>query len=69
MTKLESKKGNVSKTLYLINKENYYPIRVKGESYVADNPEEYFFVDQRYYDIKFNLKVDDNMLFNTVNES
>lgn len=64
-TKLEYKKGNVSKTLYFIDKETYYPIRMKGENFSTDNPEQKFFIDQKYYDIKFNIEINEKEQFNT----
>lgn len=67
--RLEDKKGNVSKTLYYIDKETYYPIKMMGESYSTDNPKQKYFIDQRYYDIKFNLTINENVLFNTLQES
>ncbi len=68
-TKLEDKKGSVSKTIYYIDKETYYPIRMKGESYSIDNPEQKFFIDQKYFDIRFNTEFDENKQFNTSDES
>jgi len=68
-TKLENNEGSISKTLYFIDKETYYPIRIKGESYSTDNPKQKVFIEQRYYDIKFNLTVDEYIQFNTLNES
>ena len=67
--RLEDKKGNVSKTLYYIDNETYYPIKMRGESYSTDNPEQKFFIDQRYYGIKFNLIINENAEFNTSDES
>jgi hypothetical protein len=67
--RLEENKGNVSKTYYYIDKETYYPIKMRGESYSTDNPKQKFFIDQRYYDIKFNLAIDENVQFNTSSES
>ena len=68
-TKLEDKKGNVSKTIYWIDKDTYYPIKMKGESFSIDNPEQKFFIDQKYYDIKFNVDIDEEEQFNTSDES
>lgn len=65
---LEKNEGSISKTLYFIDKETNYPIRMKSESYSIDNPEEKMFIDQRYYDIKFNLNIEDNQ-FLTSDES
>ncbi len=65
---IKKNKGSISKSLYFIDKETNYPIRMKSESYSIDNPEEKMFIDQRYYDIKFNLKIEDNQ-FLTSDES
>jgi len=67
--RLEDRKGNVSKTLYYIDKETFYPVKMRGESYSTDNPKQKFFIDQRYYDIKFNLIINENIQFNTSHES
>ncbi len=40
-----------------------------GESYSADNREKKFFIYQMYYDIKYNLIIDENVQFNTSRES
>lgn len=68
-TKIENNEGSRSITLYFIDKERDYPIRIKGENFSVDNPEQKIFIDQRYYDIKFNLIIDANVQFNTSNES
>ena len=68
-TELEKNEGSISKTFYFIDKETNFPIRMKGESYSADNPEQKTFIDQRYYDIIFNLVIDEHVQFNTLNES
>lgn len=67
--KLENNQGSISNTLYYINKETFYLIGMKGENYSIDNPDKRIFIDQRYYDINFNLIIDDNVQFNTSNES
>ena len=66
--KLEDNIGIISKTLYLIDKKTYYPIRMEGESYSTKSPQQKMFMNQKYYDIKFNLKIEDNQ-FNTSHES
>ncbi len=66
---LEKNEGSISKNYYFIDKETNYPIRMVGESYSTDNPEQKIFIDQMYYDIKFNLIIDENVQFNTSNES
>lgn len=67
--KLENNEGSISNTLYYIDKEIFYPIGMRGESYSIDNAERKMFIDQRYYDIKFNLIIDDNVQFKISNES
>jgi hypothetical protein len=67
--KLEDNKGSVSKTIYCIDQETHYPIKMKAESYDANNPGQIFFIDQKYDDIKFNLNIDEDEQFNTSNES
>ena len=68
-TELEDDEGSISETLYFIDKEMYYPRRIKGESYSIDKPEQKVFIEQRYYDIEFNLIIDEHDQFNTTNES
>lgn len=63
--KLKDKKGNVSIIKIFIDKANYYPIRMIMENYSNDNPEQIFFTDQTYYDLKFNLEIDTLREFNT----
>jgi len=67
--KLEDNKGSVSSTIYCIDKKTYYPIRMRGEFYSIDNQESKAFIDQRYYDIKFNLAIDEDVQFNTTDKS
>jgi hypothetical protein len=38
---------------------------MKGEFYSVDNPTQVVFIDQTYYDIIFNLEMDEDELFNT----
>ena len=68
-TKLEEDEGSVSKTLYFIDKETYYPISMIGEYYSVENPEQKYFIDQKYYDIHFNINIDENAQFNTSEKS
>ena len=49
--------------------ESAEALRIKGVNYSTDNPKQKIFIDQRYYDIKFNLKIDENARFNTSDES
>lgn len=68
-TKLEENKGSISETTYFINKGTNYPIKMKALFYSTDDPEQKVFIDQTYYDIKFNLKLDELNQFSTTNES
>lgn len=67
--KLENNEGSITSTLYCIDKESYYPLRMKTENYSTENPDHKVFIDQNYYDIKFNFSIDENLRFNTSMES
>ncbi|MGQ8336636.1 hypothetical protein ACUNWD_08805 [Sunxiuqinia sp. A32] len=66
--KLIDVENNGSVILLNIDKSDYYPIRVRMEDYKIDNPKERFFIDQLYFDLKFNFKIDDKKQFNTSDE-
>jgi hypothetical protein len=68
-TKLEDSEGSTSRTLFIIDQQNYYPLRMYAENYSTVDPEQKFFIDQTYYDIKFNIEIDDNIQFITSDES
>jgi len=42
---------------------------MKGENYSTKNPEQSIFIDQIYYDIKFNQIIDEEVQFNTSDNS
>ncbi|MEZ5148023.1 MAG: hypothetical protein R2759_13425 [Bacteroidales bacterium] len=42
---------------------------MKGVFYSTDHPEQKIFIDQTYYDIKFNLNINEEEQFNTSDES
>ncbi|MCB2201147.1 hypothetical protein KQH26_00110 [bacterium] len=67
--KLEDNSGSISKTIYFIDMQTNYPIKVKGEFYTTENPQQKTFIDQAYYDIKFNLAIDEHIEFNTADKS
>jgi hypothetical protein len=67
--KLKDKDGNISLTILFISKLNYYPVRMRLENYSINNPEKTFFTDQTYYDLKFNVKIDTAVRFNTSSDS
>ena len=66
---LQDNKGSISKTLYFIDKKSNYPIGVKSEFYSTEILQQKTFMDQKYYDIKFNLTIDEHVQFNTTNKS
>ncbi len=68
-TDLEESEGSISKTLYFIDKDTFYPIGMKSEFYSRDNQRQKIFIDQRYYAFRFNLNVDENTLLNTSTEA
>jgi len=68
-TNLEDDRGSISETTYFIDKETNYPIKMKGEFYSTDNPEQKVFIYQTYYDIKFNIDINEDERFNTTIES
>ena len=67
--KLEESKGSFSKTVYFIDKQTYCPIRIYQENYSKDDPGQKFYLDQIYYDIQYNLKIDEAVQFDTWPES
>jgi len=67
-TKLEDNEGKVSKTIYIIDKQTYYPLNVKGENFSTKDPKQVYFMDQTYYDIQFNIEIDHPIQFNTSDE-
>lgn len=68
-TRVEDSNGSISKTCYFIDKKTFYPIGMSGENYSTDNPGQKIFIDQKYYDLKFNLEIDEAEQFNTSDES
>jgi hypothetical protein len=68
-TKLEDDAGSIYEVLYFIDKKTNYPIKLRGERYSIGNPQQKIFIEQRYYDIKFNLIIDEDVQFNTSYES
>lgn len=64
-TELIDSEGSVSTTFLYINKLNYFTLGVRFETYSTDNPENIYFTDQTYYDLKFNFDMDTVKLFNT----
>lgn len=67
--KLEESDGSISQTKYFIDKKTNYPIKFKAEFYTVDNPKQKSFIDQTYYDIKFNLDINEAEQFNVTGKS
>lgn len=67
--KLEDNKGSISINKYFIDKETNYPLGISGELYSTDSSEQKMFIDQTYYDIKFNMEIIDDEQFNTFDKS
>ena len=67
--KLKNNRGSISKTIYFIDKKSNYPIRMKSDFYSTENTQQKTFIDQKYYDIKFNLPIDEHVQFNTTDKS
>lgn len=63
--KLIDMEGNVPIIILNIDKSNYFPIRVRLENYELKNPATRFFIDQLYFDLKYNFKINDKERFNT----
>jgi hypothetical protein len=62
---LSDSPGNISNSLFFIDKETYYPAGIKGENYTVDSPEKRYFIYQKYFDIDFNPSLNEDTLFNT----
>jgi len=54
----------VETMILFIDKQNFYPQRMRLEVYFVDNPDNIYFVDNTFYNLKFNLELNDS-LFNT----
>jgi len=65
--KLDSAKGVVICNKYFIGQSNFYPIGMHQVSYNKGEPEKKYFLNQYYYDIKFNLPIEEEQ-FNTSDE-
>lgn len=59
--------NRVETMILFIDKENFYPQRIRMEVYFIDNPDIVYFTDNTFYNIEFNPKLDEN-LFDTSNE-
>ncbi len=68
-TKLVDAPGAVSRTVYIIDRQTYYPLGMKAVNHDLSNPDQRFFIDQTYYDIQFNIEIDDKAQFNTSTDS
>ena len=62
--KFEIDTNRVETMILFIDKLSYYPQRIRMEVYFIDNPDNVYFADNAFYNIKFNLELNDS-LFNT----
>lgn len=62
--KFEIDTNRVETMILFIDKLSYYPQRIRMEVYFIDNPDNVYFTDNSFYNIKFNLELNDS-LFNT----
>lgn len=62
--KFENDTNRVETMILFIDKLSYYPQRLRMEVYFIDNPDNVYFTDNTFYNIKFNLELNDS-LFNT----
>ncbi len=64
-TSLEAYEGLITDTRYYINKETYYPLGVKAETYLSTDPRNKTFIEQHYYDLLFNDPIKEELQYNT----
>lgn len=62
--KFENDTNRVETMILYIDKLNYYPRRIRMEVYFIDEPDHIYFTDNTFFNLKFNLKLNDS-LFNT----
>lgn len=56
--------GIVETSYFYINKNNYFPIKLRFELYDKDDPEKIYFTDHQFFDIIFNLEINDKIFSN-----
>ncbi len=59
--------NRVETMILFIDKESFYPQRMRMEVYFYDNPDDVYYVDNTFLNLKFNVKFSDS-LFNTSDE-
>lgn len=62
--KFETDTNRVETMILFIDKLSYFPQRIRMEVYFIDNHDNVYFTDNTFYNIKFNLELNDS-LFNT----
>ena len=53
--------SRVETMILFIDKLNFYPQRIRMEVYFFDNPDNVYFTDNTFYNIKFNLELNDSL--------
>lgn len=56
--------GYIGTSYFYINKQNYYPIKIRLELYEKDKPEKVFFTDHQFYNIIFNPDIKEEVFSN-----
>lgn len=59
--------NRVETMILFIDKLSYYPQRIRMEVYFMDNPDNVYFTDNTFYNLKFNPELNDS-LFNTLDQ-
>lgn len=62
---LEDSQGNVSTMIICMDALTHIPVRMRSWDFSVENPEEISFIDQTYYDVQVNIRLDEKALFNT----
>ena len=65
--KFENDTNRMETMILFIDKLNYYPLRIRMEVYFIDNPDDIYFTENTFKNIKFNPDLNEN-LFNTSEE-
>lgn len=68
MSELQDAPGNVSILTLFIDNNTNYPIQVNMDNFSKDQPQQRFFTHQRYFDLQFNVSIEDKV-FDTSDQS
>jgi hypothetical protein len=65
--KLEPAEGHISEFLFVIDQQNYLPVRMKTVTYSTEQPDQKVFLDQHYRGLRYNFAADSGS-FNTTTD-